>query len=316
MLLGSAYLPGMAASMELRHLRYFVAVAEEQNITRAATRLHVSQPPLSRQIRDLEGELGVTLLERTRRAVRLTPAGWAFLEECYAVLRQADQAVRAARAAAGGSRGELKLGYAPGPTQEFLRELLRQVRASDPELRIELRDLTTEEMLAGLRAGTLDAALAVRPQAEALRGIVFEKVREDPLVVAVAPEHRLAGRRSVALKELAGEPLVMFSRKEYPEHFEGMQALLGGPAVKLRVAEECDSGMSLFAAIEAGHGVSILSASLEPVVGSRLKLVPLRPAPPPNVIGLAYVAKSAGPWVKRVLAAARVVAKGCAAAAE
>src|SRR5215203_5997978 len=147
MLVGSAYLSGMAACMELRHLKYFVAVAEEQNITRAAARLHVSQPPLSRQIRDLEHELGVTLLERTRRAVRLTPAGWAFLEECYAVLRQAEQAVRVARAAAGGRRGELKLGYAPGPTQEFLRELLRALRISDPDLRIDLRDLTTEEMV-------------------------------------------------------------------------------------------------------------------------------------------------------------------------
>lgn len=178
--------------MELRHLRYFVAVAEEQNITRAAARLHVSQPPLSRQIRDLERELGAPLLERTQRAVRLTPAGWAFLEECYTVLRHADQAVRAARAAASGRRGELKLGYAPGPTQEFLRELLKELRVSDPELRIELRDLTTEEMMAGLRARTLDAALAVKPQRAALRGLVFEMLREDPLVIAVARDHRLA----------------------------------------------------------------------------------------------------------------------------
>jgi DNA-binding transcriptional LysR family regulator len=308
MLLGSAYLSGMAASMELRHLKYFVAVAEEQNITRAAARLHVSQPPLSRQIRDLENELGVTLLERTRRAVRLTPAGWAFLEECYAVLKQADQAVRVARAAAGGRRGELKLGYAPGPTQEFLRELLRKLRETDPELRIELRDLTTEEMMSGLRDGKLDAALAVKPQTEALRGIVFEKLREDPLRVVMAREHRLASRRSVAVGELAAEPFVIFSRKEYPEHLEGMREMLGGPSVQLRVAEECDSGMTLFAAIEAGQGISILSRALEPAIGMRLRLIPLRPAPPPTVIGLAYVAKTAGPWAKRVLAAARLVA--------
>lgn len=295
--------------MELRHLRYFVAVAEEQNITRAAARLHVSQPPLSRQIRDLERELGAALLERTPRAVRLTPAGWAFLEECYTVLRHADQAVRVARAAASGRRGELKLGYAPGPTQEFLRELLRELRVTDPELRLELRDLTTEEMMAGLREGTLDAALAVKPQRAALRGLIFETVREDPLAVVLAPDHRLASRRTVAVKELAGESFVIFSRKEYPEHSEGMRDMLGKASVEMRVAEECDSGMSLFAAIEAGSGVSILSSSLEPVVGSRLKLIPLRPAPPPNVIGLAYVAKAASPWVKRVLSAARSVSK-------
>ena len=308
MKVASAYFSGMAGRMELRHLKYFVAVAEEQNITRAATRLHVSQPPLSRQIRDLENELGVTLLERTRRAVRLTPAGWAFLEECYGVLRQAEQAVRVARAAAAGGRGELKLGYAPGPTQEFLRELLRELRRTDPELRIELRDLTTEEMMAGLRAGTLHAALAVKPQPAALRGLVFEKLREDPMVVVVAREHPFASRRSVPIKDLIGESFVIFSRKEYPEHVEGMRNLLGGPKVQMRVAEECDSGMTLFAAIEAGQGVSILSSALEAAIGTRLKLVPLRPAPPPNVIGLAYVAHAATPWVKRVLFAARAVA--------
>ena len=99
---GGFTIPFGYGCMELRHLRYFVAVAEEQNITRAAARLHVSQPPLSRQIRDLEHELGVVLLERTQRAVRLTPAGWAFLEECYTVLRQAEQAVRVGSVRRGG----------------------------------------------------------------------------------------------------------------------------------------------------------------------------------------------------------------------
>lgn len=295
--------------MELRHLRYFVAVAEEQNITRAAARLHVSQPPLSRQIRDLEDELGTPLLERTRRAVRLTPAGWAFLEECYPILRQAEQAVRAARAAAAGGQGELKFGYAPGPTQEFLRELLRRLRETDPGLRIELHDLTTEEMMTGLRAGKLDAALAVQPRPEALRGITFEKVREDPMVAAISPEHRLASRKVVALSELATEPLVIFSRKEYPEHLDLMEHLLGGPGKRLKIVEECDSGMSLFAAIEAERGISILSSSLEPTVGNRLRLVPLRPAAPPNVIGLAYPAKMKNSLVERLLVAARAVAK-------
>lgn len=295
--------------MELRHLRYFVAVAEEQNITRAATRLHVSQPPLSRQIRDLEHEIGTPLFERTRRAVRLTPAGWALLEESYAVLRQVDQAVRAARAAAGGGRSELKLGYAPGPTQEFLRELLRRLRADAPDLRVQLHDLSTEEMMAGLRAGGLDAALAVQPRPAALRGLRFEKLREDPLIVAVAPDHRLARRHSVKLRELVNEPFVIFSRKEYPEHLEGMQEMLGGRSVRLRIAEECDSGMSLFAAIEAGQGVSILSSSLANTIGARLRLVPLRPEPPPNVIGLAYVAGVRHALVERLVAVAREVAK-------
>jgi DNA-binding transcriptional LysR family regulator len=309
MLVGQPYLLRMAARMELRHLRYFIAVAEEQNITRAAARLNVSQPPLSRQIRDLGDELGTPLFERMRRAVRLTPAGWAFLEETYGVMRQVEQAVRAARGAVAGGRVELKLGYAPGPTQEFLRELLRRLRTDAPDLRIELHDLTTQEMMAGLRAGKLDAALAVQPQSAALRGLQFERMREDPLVVAVARDHRLATRRSVAPRELIPEPFVIFSRQEYPEHAEGIQEMLGGRAVRMRIAQECDSGMTLFAAIESGQGVSILSDSLVPAIGMRLKLIPLRPAPAPSVIGLAYVAKTKNPLVARLLAAARTVAR-------
>jgi DNA-binding transcriptional LysR family regulator len=291
--------------MELRHFRYFIAVAEEQNITRAAARLRVSQPPLSRQIRDLESEIGAALFERTRRAVRLTPAGWALLDQAYAVLRQADQAVSAARAATGGGKRELRVGYAPGPTQEFLRELLRRLQAVSPPVRLRLLDLSTGEMMDGLRAGDLDAALAVKPRPAMLHGLHFEKLREDPLVVVVAPDHPLAKRRVVRLREFVREPFVTFSRKDYPEHYEGMREMLGGGTVKLKIAEETDSGMTLFAAIEAGRGVSILSSSLVGTIGTRLRMIPLRPAPPPNVIGFAYVANVRDPLLARLLAAGR-----------
>jgi DNA-binding transcriptional LysR family regulator len=296
--------------MELRHLRYFVAVAEEQNITRAAARLHVSQPPLSRQIRDLEDEVGTPLLERTRRAVRLTPAGWAFLDEAYVILRQVDQAVGAARTAAGAGCRELKLGYAPGPTQEFLRELLRELQAGTPPVRIRLFDLSTGEMMNGLRSGELDAALAVKPQPAMLQGLKFEPLREDPWRVAVAPDHPFARRRTVRLRELLEEPFVIFSRQDYPEHLEGMQAILGGrrPA-RLKVALETDSGMTLFAAIEAGTGISILSRSLASTIGARLRLIPLRPEPPPNVIGLAFVPRVRNPGLDLLRNAARIISR-------
>src|SRR5712672_1725922 len=110
----------MLGRMELRHLRYFVAVAEEQNVTRAAARLHVSQPPLSRQIRDLESELGLTLFERSPKAIRLTPAGRVFLEEARAVLRRAEEAVQTLKASAAHTSGKLEVGYAPSLTVEIL----------------------------------------------------------------------------------------------------------------------------------------------------------------------------------------------------
>lgn len=296
--------------MELRHLRYFVAVAEEQNITRAAARLHVSQPPLSRQIRDLEEAVGTPLLERTARAVRLTPAGWAFLEGCYAVLRQADDAVRAAKAAASGAKGELQLGYAPGPTQEMLRELLRELRRVEPGLRVVLHDLSTAEMLHGLREGKLDAALMVDPGKQGARGLVFTKLREDEPMVLVAADHALARRRTVEVTELARQPLVVFSRAEYPEYHVGLAALLGKNAGRMKIAEECDSGASMFAAVEAGSGVAVVSRSLAAAVGERLRLIAIRPMPAPTVVGVAHLATTRNRLVLRLVDVARALAGG------
>src|SRR6201996_7492022 len=152
-------LPGM----ELRHLRYFVAVAEEENVTRAASRLHVSQPALSRQIHDLEDEIGFLLLERSAKSVRLTDAGRTFLVEARKVLQAADDAVKAARAKAGGAQGELQVGYAPSLTVEILPRALRAFQAEFPGVRVRLHDLSTEEMIGGLNKGKLQLALQVKP---------------------------------------------------------------------------------------------------------------------------------------------------------
>src|SRR5207248_1971142 len=135
--------------MELRHLRYFIAVAEEENVSRAALKLHFSQPALSRQIRDLEDELGFLLLERSARSVRLTEAGSAFLIEARAVLQRVEEAVKVARAVAAGGRGELHVGYAPSLTVRILPPTLRAFQAELPNVRVVLHDLSTEELLTG-----------------------------------------------------------------------------------------------------------------------------------------------------------------------
>ena len=129
--------------MELRHLRYFVAVAEAENVTRAATRLHVSQPALSRQIHDLEDEIGFQLFERSAKALRLTAAGKTFLTEARAVLQHAEDAVKKARAAAGGTQGEIHVGYAPSLTVQILPTALRKFQEKFPNARVALHDLST-----------------------------------------------------------------------------------------------------------------------------------------------------------------------------
>src|SRR5262245_23038506 len=185
--------------MELRHLRYFVAVAEEENVSRAALKLHVSQPALSRQIRDLEEELGFQLLERSAKSVHLTEAGRVFLEEARAVLQRAEEAVKAAGAVASG--GELHIGYAPSLTARILPPALRAFQAVAPGVKVRLHDLSTEEMLSGLREGKLQIAFLVKPTRAMLRGLRFEELTRDALRLAVTPKHPPASRTTVTLAD-------------------------------------------------------------------------------------------------------------------
>ena len=164
--------------MELRHLRYFVAAAEEENVSRAALKLHVSQPGISRQIRDLEDEIGFQLFERSAKSLKLTNAGKTFLAEARAVLQRADEAVKTARAVANKTDGELHVGYAPSPTVKILPQALRAFQEQFPNVRVMLHDLSTEEMLTGLREGKLHVALMVEPRGRSLRGLGFQTAGE------------------------------------------------------------------------------------------------------------------------------------------
>jgi DNA-binding transcriptional LysR family regulator len=273
--------------MELSHLRYLLGVAEEENVSRAALKLHVSQPALSRQIRDLEDELGFPLLERSAKSVRLTEAGRAFLTEARAVLQRTEDAVKAARAIATGG-GELHVGYAPSLTARILPATLRAFQAELPGVRVRLHDLSTEEMLAGLRASSLQIAFVARPIRSALRGLRFEELLRDPVCIAVAPKHSLAGKRTVTLAEAAREPIIAFSRKDYPEAHELLAATFAAIKTKLRIVEEHDSVSSLIAAVESGAGAAVVTESLTCTSGPRLKLIPFKPAPEPLIVGAAW----------------------------
>lgn len=290
--------------MELRHLRYFVGVAEEENVTRAADRLHVSQPALSRQIRDLEDELGFALLERSAKSVRLTQAGRVFLDEAQAVLRRSEEAVAKARQAADGQAPEIHVGYAPSLTVRILPRALRILQKKLPAARIVLHDLSTEEMLVGLRAGDLDAALLVRPTRAMLRGLRFEELAAYPLCLAVPPGHPLSRRRTVALSQAAEEPLIAYCRKDYPEYHTELETLFATGGLKPRIVEEHDSASSLIAAVEAGRGAAIVPDCLACMTGPRLKLLPLKPAPPPIAVGAGWTGKPR-PGVEEFLAAVR-----------
>jgi DNA-binding transcriptional LysR family regulator len=295
--------------MELRHLRYFLTVAELLNFTKAAAKLRVAQPALSRQIRDLEDEMGVKLLERSPQFVRLTEAGAAFQSDAAAVLARADEAVKSARAFASGERGELRLGYAPSPTLELLPEALRAFQKACPGVRVTLHDLANQEMFARLREGGLDAALTIEASAKQMRGIAFEKLREYPFRVAVSKAHRLARAKRVDLGQLKSERLIMYRESEYPEYHATLAKLFARYGGIPEDIEEHDSATSVIAAAEAGDGVAVVASLLAGMAGPRLVLREIDPAPPPIIVGVAYPRKQtsavAGRFIRVVTALRR-----------
>ncbi|HUR59298.1 MAG TPA: LysR substrate-binding domain-containing protein [Opitutaceae bacterium] len=274
--------------MELRHLRYFIAVAHEENVTRAAAKLHVSQPPLTRQIRDLEDELGFMLFTRSGKSLRLTDAGRAFATEAKAVLARLHEGIALARKIALSHTGHLHVGYAPTPSATVLPQALQRFQRRHPAVKVSLHDKSTPQMLAGLRERKLDVALLMEPPKSFRGGIVFEPLQQFRLEIAVAPQHRLARRRRVPVLDLLAEPLVVLSRSEFPDYHELLARVLGRESKRLNIVEECDSGTSLIAAVEAGRGAAITISALAISAGRRLRLLPITPALPPAVMGIAH----------------------------
>jgi DNA-binding transcriptional LysR family regulator len=275
--------------VELRHLRYFVAVAEAENVLRAATqKLHVSQPAVSRQIRDLEDELGAQLFERTGKSVRLTDAGFLFLKEARAVLERTDEAVRSVRAFAQAGETELHVGYGPALRAQIVSPTLRVFQREMPKVHVKLHDWSNEKIVTGLRDGRLQLAFIVRPSKRGeFRDLRFEELLRERVRLAVPPNHPFARRRSVSLADAAKEPFVGLTREDFPDYNAYLNAVFAPVKNKPRVIEEHDSMTSVISAIEAGTGVGLAVDALGYSFGSRVKLVRLTPEPKPLAFGIA-----------------------------
>jgi DNA-binding transcriptional LysR family regulator len=291
--------------MELRHLRYFVAVAETENVSRAALKLHVSQPGVSRQIRDLEDEIGFQLFERSAKSVRLTAAGKVFLTGAKSVLQHADDAVKKARAVSGGTNGEINVGYAPSLTVQILPAALRRFQEKFPDARVALHDLSTEEMLAQLGERKLQVALTVRPPGKLLRGLRFEELARYAMCVAVAPKHPLAKLKFVSLEQLSREPMIAYSREDYPEYHAMLEKLFATVGRKPKIAGEHDGVTSIVAAVEAGRGFALVPSCVACMAGPRLKLLPLRPALPPIPVGAVWRPEAGAALAEQFMACVR-----------
>jgi DNA-binding transcriptional LysR family regulator len=247
--------------MELRHLRYFVAVAEELHFRRAAARLHISQPPLSQQIRQLEAELGVQLLERSRRRVELTAAGAAFYTRAREILDAVEDAGRLARRVQRGEVGRLSVGFAGSAMYSLLPEVLHAFRDQRGDVDLRLRELTTAAQLDQLESGRIDVGF-VRPQSPPRAGIAVETILREQIVAALPESHRLAARERLTLGELTGEPLVLLTRTGSPgvrDVLEAAIARFGGEGELVQEAAEVQTVIGLVA---GGVGFSLVPDSV------------------------------------------------------
>jgi DNA-binding transcriptional LysR family regulator len=271
--------------MELRHMRYFLAVADELHFGRAATRLQMAQPPLSRQIRALEREVGVPLLLRTPRGVRLTDAGRVFREECRDALAQAERARDRARGAARGELGWLTVGFDPALEMALVPRLMGPFAAQHPDVRLAVHSLNADDQGAALQAGTIQVGVVPMPVG------VQPDVAIEPLVseriCAVLPErHRLARRSRLALRTLAREPLIVFARRTFARVHDLVADMFREAHVTPQVHCEVTHLQTCLALVAAGIGVTFLPAGSLGVCSRGIVHRPLGAAAPSFPVGV------------------------------
>jgi DNA-binding transcriptional LysR family regulator len=247
--------------MELRHLRSFIAVAEELHFGRAAERLNLAQSPLSQQIKRLERELGVRLFERSRRKVELTEAGRAMLDEARAAIAHADRAADAARGAAEGRYGVLDVGFLGTAALELLPRIVPPFRAHAPGAELRLVEAASRELLAALRQRRLDVVFA-RPPSPAST-LQIEPVWSEPLVVALPAAHALAAKPRLPLRDLADEPFVLFPRQSAPEFHDELVAACRDAGFSPRIVQEAVAMPTIVSLVATQIGVSLVPSSLQ-----------------------------------------------------
>jgi DNA-binding transcriptional LysR family regulator len=291
-------------SMEMRHLRYFVTVAEELHFGRAAEKLHMSQPPLSIQIRALEDELGVVLLHRTQRHVSLTHAGHAFLQEARKILAQIEQAVLTTRRAGRGEIGELAIGFISVADYNVLPVVLRDFRSQFPLVNLNLRESTTDVQLQDLAAGRIDVGFVLPPVSAP--GIESESILCEPLVAALPQRHRFAAKRGpLALSALSGSPFILFPRRMAPGLYDAIVSFCRAAGFSPQVEQEAIQMQTIGSLVSAEMGVALIPQSLTNLQRTGVVYKPLRERSPMTEIHVAWRKGDDLPALKLFLELAR-----------
>ena len=289
--------------MELRHLRYFVAVAEELSFTRAAARLHIGQPPLSQQIQALEAEVGAQLLERSKRWVRLTQAGALFLADARRILALSEQAVQTARRAQRGEAGELRIAYTYStPFTPLFASVINRYRQRYPGVVLTLNEMATLRQVDAIAAREIDLGFVRPAEAIAPATVRLTELRRDALLLVLPTGHALARQSSVAVSELKGLPFVMYPKDAgtgiYPQIFNLCRAAGFVPQVAMEVAEMS----AILGLVAAGCGISVLPGSFNSLQMEGVVFRPLSDAAAHTPLLLAQREEAASPLVAAFVA--------------
>jgi DNA-binding transcriptional LysR family regulator len=248
--------------LELRHLRYFCAVARELSFSRAAEQLHIAQPPLSRQIRTLEDELGAELLDRSSRPLRLTPAGRFFQIQAQQLLDRMLEMQAATARIAGGRRTWYAIGFAPSTLYGKLPDVIRQFREAHPTVELNLYEMTTVQQMEALKAGRIDMGFG-RLHFPEDNDVVGELVRLEPVMVALPVNHRLVKHKKISLAKLASEPLLLYPAKPRPSYADQVLEMFQSRGLKPMVALEANEVQTAIGLVVAGLGYALVPQSVQ-----------------------------------------------------
>jgi DNA-binding transcriptional LysR family regulator len=277
--------------MELRHLRYFVTVAEELNVSRAAGRLRISQPAVSRQVRDLEEELGVKLFEREKHGLHLTSAGEAFLVHARDLLRRSGQAVREMEAFGRRSKSTITVGYIAPALASILTPALRRFSRQAPDAHVALRELSPGEQVIALREKEIDLALIGNPCPEVEREFTVAVLQRIPFQSVLPDNHLLALRKRIVLSELEGEEFIGFAEQKFPGRNAAICGACQAAGFIPRLRHHVENLTALLALVASGKGVTLAPAEVSQLAHPQAVFVPLAP-PVPSVVSAAAQRKN------------------------
>ena len=266
--------------MELRQIRYFVAVAEELNVRQAATRLHLSKPPLSRQIHDLEEEVGTELFIRSKSGMRLTEAGQAFLTEARSILSQSQRAIQLAQAASRGEAGHLDIAYSVAVFDPILLSAMRLFRQRFPMVELRLREQQYHQQVHELINRRIDLGYVSIRFPELETDLVFECVRKSAFLVALPPQHPFAKRRRLALAELAGEEFISIQQYAPAYHTWFVNLCRAAGFTPQIATTEADGALSLLGLVSAGFGVALVPETFRQILPVEVEFRPIWPTIP------------------------------------